>query len=122
LLGPADRLEKYRQALLGLERRQAYIAAEVMALGRPRWVEGASTAYVTARDNQILLGFDPDWFDRLNWMELMGVLIHEAMHVVYRHVFARPPHDPWAAHRHNLACDAVINAPLFKPASTIRIP
>jgi predicted metal-dependent peptidase len=108
-VGLADRQDKYRQALLGLERRQAYIAAEVMALGRPRWVEGAGTAYVTARDNQILLGFDPAWFDRLNWMELMGVLIHEAIRVVYRHVFARPPHDLWAAHRYNLACDAVIN-------------
>src|SRR2546426_1013631 len=39
-VGLADRQDKYRQALLGLERRQAYIAAEVMAPGRPRRVAG----------------------------------------------------------------------------------
>lgn len=105
-----DRWQRYRDALRWLERRHCYLAAEVMELGRPVWVESTDTAYVTILDGELVFGFNRDWFDQLNWRELITVMVHEAGHVTHRHIDARQGvPDPSRAHLYNLACDAVVN-------------
>lgn len=52
----------------------------------------------------------PPFVDKLTEAELRGVLVHEALHVVYEHPLRRGKRHPkvW-----NIACDYVINAYLY---------
>lgn len=105
-----EHLEKYHQTLSWLEKRGCYIAAAVTRFGEPLLTEEVGTAYVAAMDDKLIFGFDRQWFDQLNTNELVGVLVHETMHVVHRHVFVVSAfHAGGDAHLYNLACDAVVN-------------
>ncbi len=54
----------------------------------------------------ISLGYNPDFVAKLTDDELLGVLVHEIMHVVGLHPFRRAARTPF---RWNVACDMVVN-------------
>ena len=62
-----------------------------------------------ATDGKNIFYFPP-FVDKLTEAELRGVLVHEALHVVYEHPLRRGKRHPkvW-----NIACDYVINAYLY---------
>lgn len=97
------------EASAWLERRGLHVAAMLITrLGSPRFAP-IGTASVRAEGARLLFQFDPDFWSRLTTGELVGVLAHEAMHVLLRHLDG--PHGIDAGHHHlwNLAADAVVN-------------
>ena len=55
--------------------------------------------------------WSPDFVDRMTPDECIGVLAHEVMHIVMKHMLRRGLRDP---ERWNYACDYVINPILFE--------
>ena len=60
----------------------------------------------TAATNGKQLLVNPDYAMRISFLELLGMLVHEALHVILRHMFRRGDRDPG---NFNIACDHAIN-------------
>jgi len=81
---------------------------QVYWLGRPHFTDSISTAAVTVtRDGDVIFEFNRRFFDRLSDTSLAFVVLHEVLHVAFRHHVRRQERIPlvW-----DIACDAAVNA------------
>lgn len=93
-----------------LERRGAYLAAAVTRLGTPRFTDETGSAAIRPKGGDVELIFNRTFFDELKDAELGAVLLHEALHFVFRHI-PRTLQIRRQADRFlfRYACEAVIN-------------
>src|SRR5262245_11538588 len=82
---PAERLERLEFAQHLLQRRGAYIAAAVLRLGKVTFDNSIATAAILAKGPNVKLFFNEHFLDKINNFELAAVLIHEALHFVFKH-------------------------------------
>ena len=113
------RLEEAGRWLLNRNFPTAYLM--VTRLGVPAFADVA-TACVRTSGDRIWLEFDPVFWDSLRLDELVGVLAHEALHVLLRHPVGPPAGDPMRLLCWNLACDAVVNDTLAHDYPAVRLP
>lgn len=66
----------------------------------------------TAYTDSVVLGYNPEFIDKLTNSELKGVICHEVLHIAMLHPFRRNNRDSF---RWNIACDHAIN-PIVKDA------
>jgi predicted metal-dependent peptidase len=66
----------------------------------------------TAYTDSVVLGYNPEFIDKLSNAELKGVICHEVLHIAMLHPFRKNNRD---AMRWNIACDYAIN-PIVKDA------
>jgi len=66
----------------------------------------------TAYTDSVVLGYNPDFIDKLSNAELKAVICHEVLHIAMLHPFRRNGRDQL---RWNIACDYAIN-PIVKDA------
>jgi predicted metal-dependent peptidase len=115
--------ERYEFVGTFLQRRRAYLAAAVIRLGRVQFTRHIETATIVASGPEVLLYFNPDFCDRIDNLELAGVLVHEALHFALRHQERasglRTHGDRFLF---NLACDAVINDWIQTSFQELRLP
>jgi predicted metal-dependent peptidase len=93
-----------------LLRRQAYLAAALLELGKVHFAGDCATAAILASGRRVTLLFNRDYFAGLRLTELAAVLIHETLHFVFAHLKRLP--SLRKQHERNLfslACEAVIN-------------
>jgi predicted metal-dependent peptidase len=102
----ADVNQKISKAKTKLIIRQPFFATLILGM---QIVEDASIP--TMATNGQYIKYNPDWTNRLSEDEIMFVLAHETMHVVYLHMFRRGNRTP---QRWNQAADYVINDMLVK--------
>lgn len=90
---------KLGQAFAGL-----FDVAQVARLRIPTivWAKGVGTAAVTESGTY----FDPDFFDKLTLPQIIFVLLHEALHIMMRHIPRMKNCNRDVA---NVACDLAIN-------------
>jgi len=102
---------------------RGFAAAYLMIsrLGFPRFAL-IGTASVRATEDRVIFEFDPRFWDTLRLDELVGVLAHEAMHVLLRHVTGCRYRDPVRLRLWNFACDAVVNDTIAAAYPQIRLP
>ena len=60
----------------------------------------------TAYTDSVVLGYNPEFIDKLSNAEIKGVICHEVMHIAMLHPFRRNSREPF---RWNVACDYAIN-------------
>jgi predicted metal-dependent peptidase len=115
-----DRYE-FVQSLL--QRRHAYIAAGVMRLGKVHFTDTVDTAAICASGSDVRLYFNPEFSKKIDNWELAGVLVHEALHFVFRHL-ERMARTRTQQERFlfGLACDAVINDLIITRFDEIKLP
>lgn len=68
--------------------------------------------YPTVYTDSVVLGYNPEFVDKLSNAELKGVICHEVLHIAMLHPFRRNSRDHL---RWNIACDYAIN-PIVKDA------
>lgn len=109
---PSDRERRERLEFvhLLLQRRHAYLAAGVLRLGKACFADHLATAAIVVHQTDVQLLFNPAFFDSIDNFELGGVMIHEAMHFLLRHI-ERTAAIQGQCDRFlfGLACEAVIN-------------
>ncbi|MDO9577838.1 MAG: VWA-like domain-containing protein [Candidatus Cloacimonadales bacterium] len=66
----------------------------------------------TAYTDSVVLGYNPEFIDKLTNAEIKGVICHEVLHIAMLHPFRRNSRDQF---RWNVACDYAIN-PIVKEA------
>jgi len=75
--------EKLRKATKDLMRdRHAYVAAGTMLMGKTEIVDDIPTARTNGRDKQ----YGRQFIEELSVKELAGVVLHEAVHIMLRHI------------------------------------
>jgi len=84
------------------------LAKRVYHVGTPHFTDAVTTAAlsITPKERPLFL-FNSRFFDGLEHNPLMFVLLHEALHLAFRHPSRRQDRQPaiW-----NVACDLVVNA------------
>ena len=60
----------------------------------------------TAYTDSVVLGYNPEFIDKLSNVELKAVICHEVLHIAMLHPFRRNSRDPFMW---NVACDYAIN-------------
>ena len=109
LPSPAE-AAKLDQVNLWLIRRQAKLAASVLRMGHVRFCDLVETAGVRVTGSEVDLFFNRAFFDSLKLVELTAVLLHEALHVVFRHqARAERIASNWERRLFSYACEAVVN-------------
>jgi predicted metal-dependent peptidase len=66
----------------------------------------------TAYTDSVMLGYNPEFVDKLTNAELKAVICHEVLHIAMLHPFRRNSREPF---KWNVACDYAIN-PIVKEA------
>lgn len=92
----------------------AELAKRVYHLGTPRFVNSCPTASLTVgQEGQPAFTFNRAYFDNLGHNEMVFVVLHETLHLAFRHPWRRHDRSPalW-----NIACDLVVNAFLLQKA------
>ena len=75
--------EKLRKATKDLMRdRHAYVAAGTMLMGKTEIVDDIPTARTNGRDKK----YGRQFIEELSVKELAGVVLHEAVHIMLRHI------------------------------------
>lgn len=93
-----------------LRRHGACIAAAVARLGEVSFSDRTETACIQILDRDVELFFNARFFDELQTPEVAAVLIHEAMHFVFKHIQrVAKIRDPWERRLFMYAAEAVIN-------------
>lgn len=116
--------ERLEFALSLLVKRRAYVAALVIRLGEVRWTDSLTeSAAVQVTDEGIRWWFNTEYFSKIDNFELAGIMVHEALHVAFRH-HQRCPDTSQVYDRHlfNLACDAVINDLIARSFPELKLP
>jgi hypothetical protein len=113
------RLDEVGRWLLNRDFSTAYLM--ITRLGLPTFAN-VGTACVGVSGDRILFQFDPAFWNSLRLAGLVGVLAHEALHVLLRHVAGPCEQDPVRVRCWNLACDAVVNDRLIHDYPEIRLP
>ena len=113
------RLQDVGHWLLTRDFTTAYLM--VLHLGTPVF-SNVRTASVRASGDHITFEFAPAFWSGLRLDGLVGVLAHEAFHVLLRHVLGPPDPDPVRRRCWNLACDAVINDMIRRYYPAIYLP
>jgi predicted metal-dependent peptidase len=107
--------EELSRAVLALLEKEPFYAHVLGAVERS-FGEQVPTAGVGVRDGRLVLFVNPGFFLQTlrSVAERVGVLKHEVLHLILRHVFRRTgvPRDP---QRWNLAADLVVNQLVGKP-------
>ena len=106
-----DASRRIQQARTALVLEQPFFG--VLAL-RLRMVEDPSCE--TAYTDGVRIGYSPDFVGTLTQQELVGLLVHEVLHVANGHVWRRDGRD---GHRWNVACDYAINDIIQKSGFTL---
>ncbi len=106
-----------------MDKRAAYIAVELTRLGKPLFTPSLPTAGVTVVNDRLYFLFGTEFFDSLSAAELVGVVVHEALHVIAGHVFEMDKYmDSFNRHLYNIACDAVVNDIIGKFYPDVELP
>ncbi|MCK5200222.1 MAG: hypothetical protein KAR21_17820, partial [Spirochaetales bacterium] len=100
-------IKKLTKARAGLVLSSPFFASIALQL---KLIEDlkCSTAYT----DSVVLGYNPEFVDKLSNAELKGVICHEVLHIAMLHPFRRNSRDQM---RWNIACDYAIN-PIVKDA------
>jgi predicted metal-dependent peptidase len=80
-----DDIMRLQSVVRWIEKRNGYIAAAIIRLGRIHFTATVETAGIVVDGPNIHLLFDRKFFDRVRDAELAAVLIHESFHVVFKH-------------------------------------
>lgn len=115
--------KRLRRTIVWMERSGAYLAAAVTRLGNARFCTSTATAGIYPHGADIELVFSREFFTNLSDRELAGVLLHEAMHFVFKHI----PRAARIRNRHDqclfrYACEAVINDIITRHHPTFALP
>lgn len=117
------RIEKFQTVVQLMDKRAAYIAVELTKLGKPLFTPSLPTAGVTVVNNRLYFLFGTEFFDSLSPVQLVGVVVHEALHVIAGHVFEMNKYlDSFNRHLYNIACDAVVNDIIGKFYPDVELP
>ncbi len=92
---------KLTKARAGLVLSSPFFASVALQL---KLIEDQECA--TAYTDSVVLGYNPEFVDKLSNAELKGVICHEVLHIAMLHPFRRDNRD---AMRWNVACDYAIN-------------
>lgn len=119
---PAE-VARLDQVNLWLERRKAYVATHVLRMGRVRFTDLVDTAGVRVTDGKVDLFFNREFFGNLKLVELTAVLLHEALHVIFRHQSrAERIENNWLRRLFGYACEAVINDTIRRYFPEVELP
>lgn len=106
-----------------MDKRAAYIAVELTKLGKPLFTPSLPTAGVTVVNDRLYFLFGTEFFDSLLPVQLVGVVVHECLHVIAGHVFEMNKYlDSFNRHLYNIACDAVVNDIIGKFYPDVELP
>ncbi|MDA1277741.1 MAG: hypothetical protein O2960_27395 [Verrucomicrobia bacterium] len=117
----AERLEFVHRLL---RNRHAHMSLAVLRLGHIHFTRRCETAAIAAAGTAVRLFFNPDFFGRIDDLELAGVLAHEALHFLLRH---QARSEAIVANQQDLflfqlACDAVINDLIHRCYRDLKLP
>ena len=108
----AAKLDKVSSWLI---RRKAQVAASVLRMGRVRFTDVVDTAAVRVTGSEIDLFFQREFFAKLKLVELTAVLLHEALHVVFKHQSrAERISNNWDRRLFTYSCEAVVNDTIIR--------
>ncbi len=101
---------KFKKLMVEFLLEEPFFATIVMNLKKVK-TKSLPTAGVTAKDNSIVLYWNPDFVGKLSQNHFFGLMKHECYHLIYQHVLARKqdPHTLW-----NIATDLAINSMIRK--------
>ena len=100
-----DTIKKLTKARAGLVLSAPFFASIALQLKLKEDTE-CETAYT----DSVVLGYNPDFIDKLTNAELKAVICHEVLHIAMLHPFRRNNRDQM---RWNIACDYAVN-PIVK--------
>ncbi len=96
-----ETIKKLTKARAGLVLSSPFFAAIALQLKLLR-----DNSCPTAYTDSVILGYNPEFVDKLSNAEIKGVICHEVLHIAMLHPFRRNNRDPL---RWNVACDYAIN-------------
>lgn len=102
---------EFEPDFLALYMREPFLGAISMAVTK-EIDRNVPTAYVTFRGstNELIMGYNPDFFRKLTPNERMGVIKHELYHIIFGHLYEMPKDKfLW-----NVATDLAINSIIGK--------
>jgi len=98
--------EDLSRAIIALFMKEPFFSHVLQ--GMPRRIdESTPTAAVARVGGKVELWVNPNFFASLSPNMRIGVIKHEVLHVILKHLFRGGDRDP---HLWNLACDVVVNA------------
>lgn len=99
--------EKLRKATKDLMRdRHAYVAAGTIVMGKTEIVDDLPTACTNGRDKK----YGKEFLEKLSVKEVAGVVLHESVHIMLRHITRHRDLIKENAQLANIAMDYVDNA------------
>ncbi|MDF1814018.1 MAG: hypothetical protein P1V20_17575 [Verrucomicrobiales bacterium] len=119
----ATEAERFNKVIEWLERRRAHIAAHVLQMGEIHFNDVVDTAGVRVTGSQVDLFFNREFFEELKLVELVAVLLHESLHVVFRHqARAEKIESNWTRRLFSYGCETVINDSILRYFKEIELP
>ncbi len=114
---------KLEQVEKWLVKRQAQVAASILRMGQVKFTDIVDTAGVRVTGSEVDLFFNRQFFSELKLVELTAVLLHESLHVVFRHqARAERITSNWDRRLFGYACEAVVNDNITKFFEEVELP